>query len=67
MSDFGDIIGSIFGGGGGAGDAGQGVSDLVAGLFEGTRENQNESGAEAFIPHERYLCGGPKTLNINDR
>lgn len=64
MSDFGDILGSIFGGGGG-GDASQGVGDMVAGLFEGTRENENSG--EGFIAHERYLCGGPKTLNVNDQ
>jgi len=64
VSDFGDILGSIFSGGGG-GDAAEGVTDVVAGLFGGAREEQG--GESAPIAYERYLCGGPKTLGINDR
>ena len=65
MSDFGDLIGSIFGGGGGSGDAVEGVADVVAGLFGSGRENEGSD--QPQIVYERFLCGGPKSLNINDR
>ncbi|MBC5800259.1 MAG: hypothetical protein GIX03_06160 [Candidatus Eremiobacteraeota bacterium] len=65
MSDFGDIIGSIFGGDAAGGDAAGGVGDMIAGLFGSAREEQRGEGEP--IIYERYLCGGPKTLGINDR
>ena len=32
----------------------------------GERDERRESGDEPIV-YERYLCGGPKYLNINDR
>jgi len=64
VGDFGDILGSIFGGGGG-GDAAEGVTDMVAGLFGASGGEQG--GESELIVYERYLCGGPKALGINDR
>jgi hypothetical protein len=66
MDDFGDVLG--------------GIGDLLGGLFgveagaEGVRgamemfggERGRDREVEPYV-YERYLCGGPKQLNINDR
>ena len=53
MDNLGDILGTIFG---------EGFGEGVFG--EGRAENREQ---QPVIAYERYLCGGPKYLNINDR
>jgi hypothetical protein len=55
---IGDVLGEIFGGEAGA----EGAMGL-GGMFapEGRR------GEAQSAVYERYLCGGPRELNINDR
>ena len=55
---LGEMFGEIFGEAGA--EAAMGVAELLA--PEGRRGGE----AAAFV-YERYLCGGPRTLNINDR
>ncbi len=62
MDNLGDILGGLFGGGG---DAGDGATDLVAGLF-GSRGGEGDADTPPIV-YERYLCGGPKVSNVNDR
>jgi hypothetical protein len=66
-----DNLGDVFGG----------LSDLIGGIFgsdagiEGAMglaevlspDERNRREALPFIVYERYLCGGPRQLNINDR
>lgn len=62
--DIGDMLGSLFGGA----VEGAGVADTAAGLLGGLFGGQpRQSEVVQPITYERYLCGGPKHLNINDR
>lgn len=46
--------------------AADGVAEFAGGLLEsGDRDGERRS--EAPYVYERYLCGGPATLGINDR
>ena len=56
---LGDMIGEIFGGEAGA-EGVMGVAELLS--PEGRRGGEGRP-----IVHARYLCGGPRQLNINDR
>jgi hypothetical protein len=67
MDNFGDLFG--------------GLGDIIGGIFGNAEATDGAMGlAELFSPdergggeapeqivYERYLCGGPRTLNINDR
>jgi hypothetical protein len=55
---LGDAIGEIFGGEAGA-EGALGLAEMLS--PEGRRRE-----VQVFV-HERYLCGGPRELNINDR
>jgi hypothetical protein len=55
---LGDMFGEILGGEAGA-EGAMGIAELLS--PEGRR------GEMQAIVHERYLCGGPRKLNINDR
>ncbi len=69
MSDFGDLfgglgdmLGGIFGG------AGAEASEGVMGLSEMfSSEGSPERRGSELVSYERFLCGGPRALNINDR
>ncbi len=61
MDGFGDLLGGLFG----ESAEGGGLGELVAGIFGGGEPPKREPGAP--VTYERYLCGGPKILNINDR
>jgi hypothetical protein len=54
---LGDALGEIFGGEAGA-EGAMGIAEMLS--PEGRRE------AQPYV-YERYLCGGPRKLNINDR
>ena len=56
---LGDILGDMFGGSG----AGEGVMDIAD--FFAPDDRARREGPRAV--YERYLCGGPRTLNVNDR
>jgi hypothetical protein len=56
---LGDMIGELFGGEAGA-EGAMGLAELLA--PDGGRRGE----APAAV-YERYLCGGPRQLNINDR
>ena len=56
---LGDVFGEIFGGEGAA-EGAMGLAELLAPEGRGR-------GDLPSIAYERYLCGGPRTLNINDR
>jgi hypothetical protein len=56
---IGDMLGEMFGGEAGA-EGAMGLAELLT--PEGRRR-----GEAMPIVHERYLCGGPRQLNINDR
>ena len=58
--DLVDMLGSLFG----ESAEGEGAAALLGGLFGG--EKRSREPGEAIV-YERYLCGGPKYLNINDR
>ena len=62
--DVGGIFGSLFG----ESEAGAG-GEVVGGLLEmfgvGGKAEKRELGAP--VVYERYLCGGPTNLNLNDR
>ena len=51
MDNLGDILGTIFG----------------EGIFGEVEERMERREAPVTVAYERYLCGGPKYLNINDR
>jgi len=55
---LGDVLGGIFGG-----DA---AAEGVMGLGE-VFSPEGRRGEAPAIVYERYLCGGPRQLNINDR
>jgi hypothetical protein len=55
---IGDMFGEIFGGEAGA-EGAMGLAEMLA--PEGRR------GEMQSAVYERYLCGGPRKLNINDR
>jgi hypothetical protein len=55
---LGDVFGEIFGGEAGA-EGAMGIAELLS--------PEGRSGEVQAITHERYLCGGPRKLNINDR
>lgn len=57
---LGDILGGVFGADSGA----EGVMGLAELL---NPEAQREPRAALPVVYERYLCGGPRALNINDR
>jgi hypothetical protein len=56
---LGEVIGEIFGGEAGAEGA------LGLGAFLSGEKGRRGEGAP--IVYERYLCGGPRKLHINDR
>jgi hypothetical protein len=61
MDNFGDLfgmLGEMFGGEAGA-EGAMGIAELLS--PEGRRREAPP------IVYERYLCGGPRRLNINDR
>jgi hypothetical protein len=59
---LGDILGGIFGGEAGAAGA-EGVMGIADFLSpEGDRRSELP-----FVVYERFLCGAPRLLNINDR
>jgi hypothetical protein len=55
---LGDMLGEMFGGEAGA-EGAMGIAELLS--PEGRRREVPP------IVYERYLCGGPRRLNINDR
>jgi hypothetical protein len=55
---FGEMVGGLFGGEAGA-EGAMGLAEMLA--PEGRRD-----GVQIAV-YERYLCGGPRKLNINDR
>ncbi len=57
---LGDMLGEILGGEAGA-EGALGFAELLA------PEGRRQRGATPPIVYERYLCGGPRQLNINDR
>jgi hypothetical protein len=56
---LGDMLGEVFGTEAGA--------EGAMGLAEFFSPEGRRSGEAPPITHERYLCGGPRQLNINDR
>jgi hypothetical protein len=56
---LGDVFGEIFGG--------DGAAEGAMGLAELLGPQERGRGEMPTIVYERYLCGGPRTLNINDR
>ncbi len=66
MDNFGDLFGGL---GEMLGDmlGVEAVTDGAEGIGEMfSRDSRGERG-DAPIVYERYLCGGPRTLHINDR
>ena len=61
--DLGDMLGGLFGDAESAG-GGEVVAGILGGLFGGGKREREPGEA---VTYERYLCGGPKNLNINDR
>jgi hypothetical protein len=61
MDGFGELLGGLFGESAEAG----GLGELIAGIFGGGKAPEREIGQP--VTYERYLCGGPKNLNMNDR
>ena len=61
MDGFGELLGGLFGESAEAG----GLGELIAGIFGGGKSTEREIGQP--VTYERYLCGGPKNLNMNDR
>ncbi len=59
MDGFGELLGGLFGD-----SAEGGFGEMIAGIFGGG-EPPSEQGQP--VTYERYLCGGPKDLNLNDR
>lgn len=59
---LGEMLGGIFGGDAGA-EGAMGIVEMLS------PEGRRQRGGEAMMPivYERYLCGGPRTLHINDR
>jgi hypothetical protein len=57
---LGDMLGGVFGTDGGA-EGVMGLADML------TPEAQRERREAGPVVYERYLCGGPCILNINDR
>lgn len=61
MDGFGDLLGGLLG----ESAEGAGLGELIAGIFGGGKPPEREIGQP--VTYERYLCGGPKNLNLNDR
>jgi hypothetical protein len=59
LGGLGDLIGGIFGGEAGV----EGAMGLAEFLSPEGRERE----AAPYIVYERYLCGAPRQLHINDR
>lgn len=57
---IGDMLGEVFGGEAGA----EGAMGLASFLSPEGRRGRGEAGPAVY---ERYLCGGPRKLHINDR
>lgn len=53
------MLGDMFGGDG-AGEGAMGLAELFS------PDERRRTGTEVVV-YERYLCGGPRALNINDR
>jgi hypothetical protein len=56
MDNLGGIFDALFG----DGEAGEALEEV----FDEGRPDERE---QPYVVYERYLCGGPKILNINDR
>ena len=41
------------------------IVEVLGAIFEGTERPERRD--EPAVVYERYLCGGPKELDINDR
>jgi hypothetical protein len=55
---LGDVLGEMFGGEAGA-EGAMGIAELFS-------PESRRGEAQAFV-YERYLCGGPRKLHVNDR
>jgi hypothetical protein len=60
LGGLGDMIGGIFGGS----EAGEGVAEWTDFFLPDDRRRED---APESVVYERYLCGGPRKRNINDR
>ena len=58
MSGFGDLLGGL------AGLFGEGAVEGVA--YTAAEAMSDDDDGEAAVDRTRYLCGGPRLLNIND-
>jgi hypothetical protein len=61
LGGLGDLIGGFFDNGDAAAEGAMGLAELFS--------PEGRGRGEPIVPvvYERYLCGGPRTLNINDR
>lgn len=57
---LGDALGEIFGSDGAA-EGAMGLAELLS------PEGRGRGEIPTAVVYERYLCGGPRTLNVNDR
>jgi len=65
MEGFGEFLGSLFEGASEA--ASEAAFAAAAGGYESSMPEAGEGGRDvADETYERYLCGGPRALNIND-
>ena len=62
MEGLGDLFGSIGEMLGGIAESDEAAEGVVAGLAFG----RNGEAPDASSSVDRYLCGGPRTLNVND-
>jgi hypothetical protein len=65
MDDFGDLLGGL---GEILGDMlGETAADGPPSFADFLSPERRRRDAGAVIVHERYLCGGPRKRNVNDR
>jgi hypothetical protein len=60
LGGLGDMLGGVFGTDAGT-EGAMGLAELLA------PEAQRERREAGPVVYERYLCGGPRTLHVNDR
>jgi hypothetical protein len=65
LGGLGDLLGAMLGDGAEEAGAAAGMGALF-GAGAGGRRNESQAPLP-YAAYERYLCGGPRNLNINDR